>query len=287
MATATRSITVGDLSQRVQPSDGRTEVGQLGLSLNTMLEELEAAFNERDATEQRLRQFLADASHELRTPLTSIRGFAELFALGADHPDLDLPVVMRRIQQESVRMKVLVDDLLMLARLDQPRPALRTSVDLAALAADACNDARAVALDRQITLDAPDPVVIGGDRDHLRQALANLVTNAIRHTPSATPIGLSARFEDRMAVVSVRDYGGGLDEKALDHAFDRFWQADSARVGAGTGLGLAIVEGIAHEHGGTVAAENAPGGGAVFTLRLPFGDLTPAPALQRSALATF
>ena len=121
MADATRSITAGDLSKRVEPSDGRTEVGQLGLALNTMLGELEGAFNEREATERRLRQFLADASHELRTPLTSIQGFAELFRLGADHPDLDLPVVMRRIEQESARMKVLVDDLLLLARLDQPR----------------------------------------------------------------------------------------------------------------------------------------------------------------------
>ena len=142
MATSTRSITAGGLSQRVEPSDGRTEVGQLGLALNTMLEELEAAFKERDATEQRLRQFLADASHELRTPLTSIHGFAELFALGADHPDLDLPVILRRIQQESARMKILVDDLLLLARLDQPRQPDRSSVDLAVLAADACSDAR-------------------------------------------------------------------------------------------------------------------------------------------------
>jgi two-component system OmpR family sensor kinase len=248
-------------------------VGQLGLALNTMLGELEAAFNERDATEQRLRQFLADASHELRTPLTSIHGFAELFALGADHPDLDLPVILRRIEQESARMKVLVDDLLLLARLDQPRVPERTTVDLAVLAADACSDARASALDRSISLDAPEPVVIRGDRDHLRQALANLVTNAIRHTPGGTPIELAARFEDQIAVLSVHDHGRGLDATTLTHAFDRFWRADSARVGAGSGLGLAIVDGIAHEHGGTVTAQNAADGGAVFTLRLPLGDV--------------
>ena len=269
MATSTRSITAGGLSQRVEPSDGRTEVGQLGLALNTMLEELESAFNERDATEQRLRQFLADASHELRTPLTSIHGFAELFALGADHPDLDLPVILRRIEQESARMKVLVDDLLLLARLDQPRTPERGSVDLAVIAADACSDARAIAVDRAISLDAPDPVVIACDRDHLRQALANLVTNAVRHTPAGSPIDVSARLEDCTAVVSVRDHGNGLDASSLVHAFDRFWQADSARTGAGSGLGLAIVGGIAREHGGTVAAENAADGGARFTLRLP------------------
>jgi two-component system, OmpR family, sensor kinase len=279
MATSTRSITAGGLSQRVEPSDGRTEVGQLGLALNTMLEELEAAFKERDATEARLRQFLADASHELRTPLTSIHGFAELFALGAaDHSDLDLPVILRRIQEESARMTVLVEDLLLLARLDQPRQPQPSSVDLAVLAADACSDARAIATDRCITLDAPDPVVIRGDRDHLRQALANLVTNAVRHTPAGTPIDLSAHFEDHDAVVTVRDHGSGLDSGALDHAFDRFWRADTARVGAGSGLGLAIVDGIAHEHGGKVMAQNAPGGGAVFTLRVPLGDPVAVPA---------
>ncbi len=269
MATSTRAITAGDLSQRVEPSDGRSEVGQLGLAMNTMLGELEIAFQERDATENRLRQFLADASHELRTPLTSIQGFAELFRLGAGHPDLDLATVMRRIEQESARMKVLVEDLLLLARLDQPRPTRPTSVDLAVLCADACSDAHALAPDRTVSLDAPEPVVIRGDRDHLHQAVANLVTNAVRHTPSGTAIDVSSRFVDGSAVVTVRDHGGGLDETALEHAFDRFWQADSARVGTGSGLGLAIVASIAHEHHGSVAAANAIDGGAVFTIRIP------------------
>jgi two-component system OmpR family sensor kinase len=286
MATATRSITAGDLSRRVEPSDGRSEVGQLGLAMNTMLGELEVAFDERDATELRLRQFLADASHELRTPLTSIQGFAELFRIGADHPDLDLALVMRRIEQESARMKVLVDNLLLLARLDQPRPSQPVPIDLTVLCADACSDARAMAPDRQVSLDAPEPVVIRGDGDHLRQAIANLVTNAIRHTPPATPIDLAARFVNGEAVVSVRDHGSGLDPVALEHAFDRFWQADSARVGHGSGLGLAIVQSIAHEHGGTVSVVNAidptaraHGGivGAVFTIRLPIGDDRPSP----------
>ena len=245
MATSTRSISAGGLSQRVEPCDGRTEVGQLGLALNTMLEELESAFNERDATEQRLRQFLADRAHELRTPLTSIHGFAQLFALGTDHPELDLSVILRRIQQESARMKVLVDDLLLLARLDEPRAPEHASVDLSVLAADACSDATAIAVDRAISLDAPDPVVIACDRDHLRQALGNLVTNAVRHTPAGGPIDVSARLEDRTAVVSVRDHGSGLDAPSLAHAFDRFWRADSARAGGGSGLGLAIVRGIA------------------------------------------
>ncbi|HEV7864192.1 MAG TPA: ATP-binding protein [Acidimicrobiia bacterium] len=279
MATSASSITAGNLSGRVSPSEGRTEVGQLGLALNTMLGELESAFAERDRTEHRLRQFLADASHELRTPLTSIQGFAELFRLGAPAagapdrpagaPGVDLPVIMRRIEEESARMKTLVEDLLLLARLDQTRPIERAPVDLAVLAADACSDAVAAAPGRPVVLDAPEPVVILGDRDHLRQAIANLVANAVRHTPAGTPIEVSARAAGGAATVAVRDHGAGLDEEALGHVFDRFWQADHARVGTGAGLGLAIVAGIAAEHAGVAAAANAPGGGALFTLQLP------------------
>ena len=272
MATSARSITAGNLSERVTPSEGRTEVGQLGLALNTMLGELESAFAERDRTEHRLRQFLADASHELRTPLTSIQGFAELFRLGGrgeSAPGVDLPVIMRRIEEESARMKTLVEDLLLLARLDQTRPIERAPVDLAVLAADACSDAVAAAPDRPVALDAPEPVVILGISDHLRQAIANLVTNALRHTPAGTPIEVSARIAGGAATVAVGDHGGGLDDEALAHVFDRFWQADQARVGTGAGLGLAIVAGIAAEHGGTATAANTPGGGALFTLRLP------------------
>ncbi|MEY2590292.1 MAG: two-component system, OmpR family, sensor kinase [Acidimicrobiaceae bacterium] len=277
MATTARSISAGALDQRVAPDDGRSEVGQLGLALNTMLGEIEAAFQEREATELRLRQFLADASHELRTPLTSIQGFAELFRLGADRDHIDLEVIMRRIEEESMRMKSLVDDLLLLARLDEPRPAERQPVDLAVLAADACSDAVATATNRQVTLDAPEPLVVQGDEDHLRQAIANLVTNALRHTPAGTPIEVGANLRDGRAVVTVRDHGGGLDDLALQHVFDRFWQADDARVGRGAGLGLAIVAAIAEEHDGTATATNAADGGALFTISLPATSL---PATQ-------
>ncbi|MGH9123738.1 MAG: sensor histidine kinase [Acidimicrobiales bacterium] len=269
MAGTARAIAAGDLSQRVSPAGGPSEVAQLGLALNTMLDDIEGAFQEREATELRLRQFLADASHELRTPLTSIQGFAELFRLSGDHARVDLPTILRRIEQESARMKVLVEDLLLLARLDQPRQAERAPVDLAVLAADACSDAVAMAPDRPITLDAPDPVVVAGDQSHLRQAIANLVSNAVRHTPEGTAIEVRAGLVDGAAEVSVRDHGPGLDDDALAHVFDRFWQADRARVGTGAGLGLAIVSSIAGEHGGRAEAANAPGGGAVFTLRLP------------------
>jgi two-component system OmpR family sensor kinase len=266
---ASGSVPADVLAERMSPSDDRTEVGQLGMAINTMLAEIEEAFRERDATEQRLRQFLADASHELRTPLTSIQGFAELFRLGADDDRVQLEVIFRRIEEESARMKTLVEDLLLLARLDETRPSERNPVDLAVLAADACSDAVATSPDRPITLDAPEPVVVPGDRDHLRQAIANLVTNAMRHTPDRTPIEVGARIIDGSAQVTVRDHGAGLDPDTIDHVFDRFWQADRARVGSGTGLGLSIVAGIADEHHGSVSASNADGGGACFTIRLP------------------
>jgi two-component system, OmpR family, sensor kinase len=268
MATTARAISAGDLDERVDDTDARTEVGQLGVAFNTMLDDLQRAFAERDATEQRLRQFLADASHELRTPLTSIQGFAELFRLGPD-AQLDLPVILRRVEQESERMKLLVEDLLLLARLDQTRPIELAPVDLAVLAADACTDAVALDRTRPVTLASPDPVVVEGDGDHLRQAIGNLVANAVQHTPAGTPLEVAVRTEDGSGVVTVRDHGEGLSSDAVDHAFDRFWQADRARSGMGSGLGLAIVAAIADEHGGTVTAANAPEGGACFTLRLP------------------
>src|SRR5262249_4490179 len=160
-------------------------------------------------------------------------------------------------------------DLLLLARLDETRPVLREPVDLAVLAADACSDAIAAQPDRRVSLDAPAPVVVSGDQDHLRQAIANLVTNALKHTPPGTPVEVSAERRNGHAVVSVRDHGAGLDTDALHHAFDRFWQADHARTGAGAGLGVSIVAAIAHEHGGSVVMDNAPDGGARFSIELP------------------
>jgi two-component system OmpR family sensor kinase len=269
MATSARAIAAGDLSRRVSPSDDRTEVGQLGLALNTMLGEIEESFDERAATEQRLRQFLSDASHELRTPLTSIQGFAELFRLGADQDPEHLAVSLRRIEQESARMTTLVDGLLLLARLDETRTPDRAPVDLAIIAADACRDAVAVDPDRPVTLDAPEPAVVAGDADHLRQAVGNLVTNALHHTPAGTPIEVSTSIKGGDVVIEVRDHGPGLSDDALAHAFVRFWQANPARSGGGAGLGLSIVAAVAEEHGGLASASNAPGGGARFVIRLP------------------
>ena len=174
-------------------------------------------------------------------------------------------------------MGTLVEDLLLLARLDQPRAAVMVPVDLTVLAADACSDAAATDPTRPITLDAPHPVVVRADTDHVRQAIANLVTNALHHTPAGSPLEVVTRVSGGSGVVTVRDHGSGLAPDTLAHAFDRFWQADEARVGHGAGLGLAIVAGIAEEHGGSASAENAEGGGARFTLALPL-DRVPAPA---------
>ena len=280
MAQDSRAIAAGDLSRRVGPSKGPTEVIELGAALNAMLADIEHAFAERDVTEARLRQFLADVSHELRTPLTSIQGFAELFSLSVgDHSDrsVDPATVARRIEQEADRMKRLVDDLLLLARLDQLPEMQREAVDLAVVSADACSAAVAGEPGRPVTLDAPSPVIVVGDRNHLQQAVTNLLSNALKHTPKGTPVEVSVASESQLAVVRVRDHGGGLDQAALEHAFDRFWRADQARAGHGAGLGLSIVAAIAAEHGGSVEATNAIGGGAQFSLRLPIAGRDPLP----------
>jgi len=178
-------IAAGDLSRRVSPATPRTEVGRLGLALNAMLERLEQAFAQRQASEDRLRRFLADASHELRTPLASIRGYAELFRMGATRDEAETRTAMRRIEDESERMGVLVEDLLTLARLDEAPELVRAPVDVAALARDAVEDAHAIAPDRAIGLDAPGAAVVSGDSHRLRQVLANLLRNALVHTPPA------------------------------------------------------------------------------------------------------
>ena len=269
MAVAAGSIHEGDMSVRVTPGDGRGEVGQLGLALNEMLDSLQEAFAARQESEARLRQFLADASHELRTPLTSIQGFAEMFRLGVANEHVDQEVIMRRIEEESRRMRALVDDLLLLARLDERRDVEPTTFDLTVLAADACSDAVAIEPDRPITLDAPESVMIDGVQDHVRQAISNLVANALTHTPAGTPIEVSAQATNGRARVTVRDHGPGLTDEALQHAFDRFWRADPSRMGPKAGLGLSIVSAIAESHHGKASAANHPDGGAIFTIELP------------------
>ncbi|HEU4973742.1 MAG TPA: HAMP domain-containing sensor histidine kinase [Baekduia sp.] len=271
IGTTAGAIAAGDLSRRVEPATPRTEVGRLGIALNRMLDRLEQAFAERQASEDRLRRFLADASHELRTPLTSIRGYAELFRVGAARNAADTEKAMSRIEAEAARMGVLVEDLLTLARLDEVRDVVRAPTDLARLAADAVDDARATAPDREIDLRSSGPAVVHGDPHQLRQVLANLLRNALVHTPAGTPIEVDVRHDADGVALEVRDHGPGLPDGAGDDLFERFWRAEGGRERgrAGAGLGLAIVAGIVHAHGGEVHAAEAPGGGARFAVRLP------------------
>ena len=264
-------IAAGDLSRRVSPADDRTEVGRLGLALNGMLERLEKAFSSREASEDRLRRFLADASHELRTPLASIRGYAELYRMGAAADPEKRELAMRRIEEEAKRMGVLVEDLLALARLDRSPEPRREHVDLGKLAHDVAVDARATAPDREIALHADGAAPVEGDPHQLHQVLANLVRNALVHTPAGSPIELDVAHSDQTVTVAVRDHGPGLPASARERLFERFWRAEGGRERgrAGAGLGLAIAREIVIAHGGRIDAADAPGGGAVFTVELP------------------
>ena len=285
-----RAIAAGDLTRRVPDRDPRTEVGRLGRALNTMLAQIEAAFGARAASEEaarrsedRMRRFVADASHELRTPLTTIRGFAELYRQGGSRDPAELDRLMRRIEDQAARMGLLVEDLLLLARLDQQRPLDRHPVDLLALAADAVHDARAVAPDRRIELvlgaENGDPagtaLVVLGDDQRLRQVLANLVNNALTHTPAGSPVevrvGASTLDGRPGAAVEVVDHGPGLAPGEAERVFERFYRADPARSPAdgGTGLGLSIVAALVAVHGGTVGVDTVPGRGARFRVVLP------------------
>jgi two-component system OmpR family sensor kinase len=277
MQVTAGQIAAGDLSRRVSPANTRTEVGRLGLALNGMLERLERAFAQRAASEERLRQFLADASHELRTPLASIRGYAELFRMGAAREEEKAETAMRRIEEEAARMGMLVDDLLTLARVGEEPEREHTAVDVAELARDAVNDARATAPSRRIGLDARAPAVVSGDSHQLRAVLANLMRNALVHTPADTAIEVALRNSNGRVELSVRDHGRGLPPGSLERLFDRFWRAEHGRERgrAGAGLGLAIVADVVRAHGGTVRAANADDGGAVFVVELP---AAPSPA---------
>ena len=278
MAATAGAIAAGDLSRRVEPAEPKTEVGRLGLSLNAMLEQIEQAFDERTRSEEKLRRFLADASHELRTPLTSIRGYAEVFRRGAKDDPGDLATAMRRIEDESRRMGVMVDELLRLARLGEGRAPERKPVDLVRIVADAVSDAGVEDPGRAIAVDAPAALVVTGDEAQLRQVAANLVGNTLRHTPAGTPVAVGLREANGWAELEVADEGPGMSPDDAARAFEPFYRADKsrARETGGTGLGLAIVAAIVEEHAGTVTVETAPGAGARFLVRLPLGETTPA-----------
>ncbi|MEN3285377.1 MAG: two-component system, OmpR family, sensor kinase [Solirubrobacteraceae bacterium] len=265
------AIAGGDLSHRIETTDPRTEVGRLGIALNAMLDRLERAFGEREASEDRLRQFLADASHELRTPLASIRGYAELYRMGAARQPADVEKGMRRIEEEAARMGALVEDLLTLARLDEVADAPHGRVDLAAIVRDTVDDGRATAPDREIRADTDGPAVVLGDADQLRQVLGNLLRNALVHTPAGTPVEVSVHGYADDVRLEVRDHGPGLPPGDPAALFERFWRSEGGRERGrgGAGLGLAIVAAIVDAHGGQVEAGDAAGGGARFVVRLP------------------
>jgi two-component system OmpR family sensor kinase len=346
-------IAAGDLTRRVPDRDPRTEVGRLGRSLNTMLAQIETAFDARAESEHaarrsedKMRQFVADASHELRTPLTAIRGFAEYYRQRGGLADTeagpagpaasngasgapagarptgktpvtetthaaqpgraaaqatetaetaraaaphqaplaraDLDRIMRRVEQESSRMSVLVEDMLLLARLDQQRPLDFRPVDMLTLAADAVHDARMVAPDRaiELTVGTGAALIVLGDEVRLRQVIGNLMSNALTHTPDGTSVDVRVRSgnmtEGRLAplpavIFEVADHGPGLTPQQAEHVFERFYRADQARTrkAGGTGLGLAIVAALVAAHGGAVWVESPPGGGATFRIALP------------------
>jgi two-component system OmpR family sensor kinase len=306
------AIAAGDLTRRVpdpepDAAEPRTELGRLSRALNAMLAQIEAAFTARaqseaaaraaeaaalaaaDAalvsesralrSEQKMRQFIADASHELRTPLTTIRGFAELYRQGAVAEPAEVAKLVRRIEDEAARMGLLVDDLLLLARLDRERPIVLAPVELPVLAVEAVQAAQATAPDRKIDLDIrdnPEKLVAYGDDARLRQVIGNLMTNALAHTPPDASVTLRLYAEPgNRAVIEIADTGPGLPEEQKEHVFERFYRADEARTrrtdqaATGTGLGLAIVAAIVRAHRGTVDVISETGEGATFRVTLP------------------
>lgn len=303
VASEAQRFADGDYDSRLTGEDPRTEVGSLQLSLNAMLDRVEAAIEQRDASVAQMRQFVGDASHELRTPLVSVRGYAELYRMGAISRPEDVASAMERIEGEAKRMARLVEDLLQLARLDERRPLDLQPLDLVPLVNDAASDTRAGATDRHVSVlavaadaigpvagavdDAPSsgvftpppltpPAVVLGDEHALRQVISNLIGNALRYTPEGTPIelGVGVSTRRREAVVLVIDHGDGVPEELRERVFQRFFRADTsrARETGGSGLGLAIVAGIVRAHNGRIDVVETPGGGATFRIAIPLAD---------------
>ncbi|HUD38049.1 MAG TPA: HAMP domain-containing sensor histidine kinase [Streptosporangiaceae bacterium] len=326
-----QAIAAGDLSRRIPENDPRTEVGRLGRALNVMLARIESSFRARAASEaaarrseeaarysaftasqseDRMRRFVADASHELRTPLTAIRGYAEYYRQrgGAERPGQpkpegqltrsDLDHLIQRVEQEAKRMGVLVDDMLLLARLDQQRPLDVRTVDLLAIGADALHDARIIAPTRTInlTVGSPEAALVIGDEVGLRQVVGNLMSNAMTHTPDGTPIDITIRVDtlsnghapvagEPAVILEVTDHGPGLTPEQAEHVFERFYRTDRARsrTAGGTGLGLAIVTAMISAHHGQVWVDSRPGDGATFGFALPLApEARHAPDLPES-----
>lgn len=273
--TTAESIASGNLSARLPETKPDTEVGRLVGSLNQMLSRIEESFRARTASEDRLRRFVADASHELRTPITAIRGFAELHRQGAVAPGEKTTELIERIEQESLRMGSLVEDLLLLARLDQSRELINTPVDIKSTINDVVESARAAGPHHPITLHLPpEDLYTLGDSNQIHQVIANLLANARTHTPAATPITISAHQSDDGITISVADAGPGLNQEDQKQIFERFFRADPSRArrsNEGSGLGLSIVDSVMRAHGGRVSVNSKLGEGATFTLFFPMG----------------
>ena len=279
------AIASGELDRRITERDPRTEVGRLSSALNGMLSQIQEAVAASESSaetartsEERMRRFITDASHELRTPLTTIRGFAELYRQGAAR---DVSMLLSRIESESSRMGLLVDDLLLLARLDVQRPLDHNRVDLLALASDAVHDGRAIDPNRTITMevfDGPGIPEVLGDEPRLRQVLSNLVANAIQHTPESADVRVRVGTDGDDAVLEVADDGPGMSQEDAQRIFERFYRTDSsrARASGGTGLGLSIVNSLVKAHGGIVTVTTAPGAGCCFRVTLPRVSDVPA-----------
>ncbi|MEE6281446.1 sensor histidine kinase [Georgenia sp. MJ170] len=269
------AIAAGDLSRRVPDADSRTEVGRLSLALNIMLAQIEQAFAAQAASESQMRRFVSDASHELRTPLATVRGYGELYRMGAI-PDGELPAAMARVESEARRMGELVTDLLQLARLDEGRRIAREPADLRVLVTDAMADLRALDPSRTATLlelpgTAAGSCVVVGDESALRQVLSNILGNVIRYTPAGTPVEFAIGRTVDAVVVEVRDHGPGIDPAHAEEVFERFYRLDGsrARTSGGSGLGLAIVAAIVAAHGGTARVLPTDDGGTTVRLELP------------------
>ncbi|WP_324090401.1 HAMP domain-containing sensor histidine kinase [Glutamicibacter sp.] len=278
-------IADGDLSQRVRNYPPETEVGRLSRSLNAMLAQIERAFRDREASETKMRRFIQDASHELRTPLVTIQGYSEFYRHGGLADPEALDSAMGRIEAESKRMAHLVEDLLMLARLDEQRPLEKQSVDLLVLGQDAVEDTKVRAPLRKVSLVGldtkyPAPASTVGDDARIRQVIANLITNALRYTPEDSAIEIAVGVRSLVAgaldaVLEIRDHGPGIPEEDAHRIFERFYRADSSRQRetGGSGLGLAIVVAIVQQHGGSVALSETAGGGATMAICLPYVPL--------------
>ena len=280
------AIADGDFSQRLPWSTPNTEVGRVTRALNTMLGRIDRAFADRARTIDQMRRFVGDASHELRTPLVSVRGYAELYRMGALKTKKDVAQAMDRIEREAIRMGILVDDLLALARLDEARPLELSEVDLATLAADAALDARAFDPEREVGVhaiesdDAPGPLIITAEENKIRQVITNLMGNALRFTAPGSPLEIAVgRDEAGNGVIAVIDHGDGIPPQVREKIFERFWRADSSRTRetGGSGLGLAIVASIVSAHEGSITVDETPGGGATFRVTLPADGPTNSP----------